>query len=210
MHSHHGGSRGSLKPAGGTRIMKCECIVTDPDRPVTPTIIISGMRTSTCIPGIFTFPPDDPSMLVDLSAVDAGAGYPLPIFGKDTGYLVDIDLPVSPFPPQDIDFACNGKRLLAHDECVEICIERRPVPVVERLDRIGSQKTLGPDETFKCLFPFLEGTYRMDFPGCKRIRGQSDDDRSVTSGEFKGPCYEPLMAIVEGVEGTPDHNLHCA
>ena len=52
---------------------------------------------------MFTYIPEELAVLVDLTTVDSRAGYPVPVFGEDTGYLVDIDLGMPPASPHRVD-----------------------------------------------------------------------------------------------------------
>lgn len=137
------------------------------------------------LPIPFLSPPEHPPMFIDLSLEDACAGDPLPVLGKDTGDLVDIDLRATAFSPENIDLAGHGQGLLAHNEGIEVRVECRPVPVAEGLDGIAGGKTLRPDKCLEGLLPLPVRKYGVDFSCCKGICRQPDDDLAAWAGKFE-------------------------
>jgi hypothetical protein len=55
----------------------------------------------------------------------------VPVLGKYARDLVDVNLFFAYIPSQSVDLNCNGERLLRHDNCIEVRIQRRTEPVIQ-------------------------------------------------------------------------------
>jgi hypothetical protein len=151
---------------------------------------------------------EEPAMIIDFPTIDAGTRYPSPVFSQDTADLMDIHFPFSLFSPEQIYLMGDGERLFADDESVKILFNGAPETVIERLDGIGSRKPGIPDELLDPVLSPPVFPDRMVLPAGENIGGKTDDHPPLVTGQFERPGDEPLVTVVEGIEGSPDHNLH--
>ena len=71
---------------------------------------------------------------IDLSPVDAGAGDPAAVLGKDAADLVDVDLSPSPLASYLVDLDSRRQGLLGYNDRIKIGFDSRTVPVIQGFD----------------------------------------------------------------------------
>lgn len=145
---------------------------------------------------------------VDLAAVDPGARDPAAVLGKNAADLVDIDFPFALVPSFLVDLDSNRKGLLRYDNGIEIGLDGGTEPVVQRLDHPRGWVSLSGNVRLKLGLPGRERVDGVDLAARKRIGCQADDNMPVGTCQVERPIQKALVAVMQGIECTPYHNLH--
>ena len=149
-------------------------------------------------------------MFIDLPAIYPCARYPLTVLGKDAGDLVDIHFGSSGSLPEHVDLMGYRECLLADHERIKVFCRCGTVLVMQGLYLVSCRKSTTPDVVFKYRPPDGVLPDRVALSPGKLVGGEADGHLSARSCKFERTADQPLVAIVEGIKGTPDHNLHCA
>src|SRR5208337_14008 len=145
---------------------------------------------------------------IDLAPVDAGAGDPAAVFGKDAADLVDVNFSPPGPAPDLVDLYSGRKGFLGHYNRVKVGFDSRTVPVIQRFYGPGHVVPYCSDSSFELCLTYCKRPDGMHFPACECIGGKANHHLACRPCKLERAAQQLPVTVMQGIEGSPYHNLH--